>query len=974
MDGHSSGKRRLNLLEGSLALTTKFASRFPWFTLLLCVISAAACAIYTRDRLQLKTSRADLIDPNTEYHQRWMNYTREFGDVTEDMVVVVEADDKETIEHVLDELGKRLEGETDLFKNVLYKVDLSRLRQKALQYSAPDQLQMILAQLDDFSPLLKRFNMLSLRSLIRELRFSIERAGNDPSPAAAMTVEPLLHQTLLLATSLGEYTRDQRHYQSPWQAQMPAELSQLETVFRDRYLMNEKGTMGFLKVQPTSTASDFNGSSPSIDRLREVVALVGNHNTDARLAVTGIPILESDEMRSSQGDMFTASVLSFLGVAALMVIGFRGLRYPILGNLVLLVGMAWSFGFTTLAVGHLNILSVSFAAMLIGIGIDYSTVYLLRYLECRHDGQDAVRAVVETAGSAGTGILTAAISSSVAFFCAMLTDFAGVAELGIIAGGGILICTLAAFVVLPAVLVAADRRRGSHKLPTPLESRWLRALTTRYPALVAVLSCMAIAGISTYAVNVRYDYNLLHLQAKGLESVEVQTRIFDQADNSLLFAVSLADSPQQVLELKRKFEALPTVHHVEELAAILPRFPEEDTQLLVQGVSAQLATLPARAQPPTEIDPSLVGRELERVETALKSLRSPLAAAAAGQIDGFLDRLSELGQAEQMRLLREYQAQISADLLARLQGLAAVANPEPVSPSDLTPSLVQRFISPQGKWLLQIYPKSQIWDIEPLEKFIADVRSVDPEATGTPLQTYEASKAIKRSYETAGVYALVAVCVLLLLDFRNMRDCLLALLPPLAGTALMFGVLGMCHIDLNPANLIVLPLVVGLGVDGGVHVIHDFRSQSGRYTPSASVINAILVNSTTTMVGFGSMMIAAHRGLYSLGLVLTIGVGTCLLVSIILVPALLTLISSRRAAAGAPVDFEPEVAVPATALAAAGISAVAVPPEPAKAAEAPLSEGFAEGPHLLAWLEQNEARAADAQPDEAPDWPDSAAA
>jgi hypothetical protein len=682
---------------------------------------------------------------------------------------------------------------------------------------------------------------------------------------------------------------------------MPSQLSELQTVFRDRYLLNEKGTMGFLKVQPEVASSDFNGSSPSIDRLREVISEVAGKHPEARLALTGIPILESDEMRSSQTAMFYASILSFLGVAALMVLGFRGLRYPILGNLVLLVGMAWSFGFTTLAVGHLNILSVSFAAMLIGIGIDYSTVYLLRYLECRHEGLDAHAAVIETGASVGPGILTAAISSSVAFFCAVLTDFAGVAELGIIAGGGILICTVAAFVVLPAVLVVADRARAGHTLPKPLESRWLRFLTSRYPVAVTCLSSLAIAGIAAYGVRVEYDYNLLHLQARGLESVEVQKRIFDQAENSLLFAVSLADSSQQALELKKKFESLASVHHVEELAAILPRFGEDETQLLVQAVGAQLSSLPSRSPEAPEVDPSMTGRELEQIEALLAPLPGPAASAARDTIGRFLDQLSEKSQAAQTQLLREYQARLSADLLARLHGLAAIASPEPVTPADLTPALVGRFISPHGKWLMQIYPKSQIWDIKPLEKFIADVRSVDPEATGTPLQTYEASKAIKHSYETAGIYALVAVCLFLLIDFRNLRDCLLALLPPLAGTALMFGVLGLCDIDLNPANLIVLPLVVGLGVDGGVHVIHDFRSQrqDRPYTPSASVINAMFVNATTTMVGFGSMMIAAHRGLYSLGLVLTIGVGTCLLVSIVLVPAILTWMTRRRGALGA---------------------------------------------------------------------------
>jgi hypothetical protein len=330
----------------------------------------------------------------------------------------------------------------------------------------------------------------------------------------------------------------------------------------------------------------------------------------------------------------------------------------------------------------------------------------------------------------------------------------------------------------------------------------------------------------------------------------------------------------------------------------LPRHSEDDTQLLVQAVGAELSSLPARTPGGREVDPSMIGAELEKIDALLTSNPSPAATATREKINGFLDQLGELTQPAQMQLLREYQARLAADLLTRLHGLAAISAREPVSPADLTPALVGRFISPQGKWLLQVYPKSQIWDIGPLEKFISDVRSVDPEATGTPLQTYEASKAIKHSYETAGMYALIAVCVFLLIDFRNLRDCLLALLPPLAGTALMFGVLGLCDIDLIPANLIVLPLVIGLGVDGGVHVIHDFRTQSqwGPYTPSASVINAIFVNATTTMVGFGSMMIAAHRGLYSLGLVLTIGVGTCLLVSVITVPAILTWITRHRGA------------------------------------------------------------------------------
>lgn len=894
MPGPAQEKKSPTPMERVLRAITIAVVRFPIFTLLVCLGLAGAAVWHTQEHLRFKTSRADLIDPHTEYHQRWLNYTREFGDVTEDMVVVVEGPDAKSIERAIDDLGPRVEQESRLFKNVLYKINLSHLRAKALQYSSPEQLQQILDQLDEFSPLLRKFDLLTLRGFLREMRHVLERGQGLPAEFVAQMTEPLLQQVALLVSSLDEFAHDRTHYESPWQGLGGGDMSRVAAEFHDRYLMNAKGSMGFLKVQPTAPSSDFNGTSPAIARIRELIGEAGRRHPQVKFGLTGIPVLESDEMRDSQTAMFYASVLSFVGVAILMFMGFQGLRYPLVGSVVLLVGMAWSFGFTTIAVGHLNILSVSFAAMLIGIGIDYSTVYLLRYLEVRHEGLETADALIETASSAGAGIWTAAISSALAFFCAMLTDFAGVSELGVIAGAGILICTVAAFVVLPAVLMVVDRRQSVLQLPKPMESRSLRWLITRYPVGVIGVCGIAIVAISAFGLEVKYDYNLLNLQSKGLESVEVQSRIFEQSDSSLLFAVSLAESPQQVLELKRKFEALPTVHHVEELAAILPRNPIDDTQLLAQAVHAELSYLPARPPAPRDVEPQPIGEELEALEAALAAVPSPTAASIRKTVDRFLDHFESLAGREQAQILREYQARLSTDLLTRLKGLEAISGIEPVGPSDLSPTLASRFLSPHGKWLLQIYPASQIWDIEPLRKFIADVRSVDPEATGTPLQTYEASRAIKRSYETIGLYALLAVCVLLLIDFRNLLDCVLALLPPLAGAGLMFGLLALLKIDLNPANLIVLPLVIGLGVDGGVHVVHDYRLKRGLYAPSASVINAIIVNATTTMVGFGSMMIAAHRGLYSLGLVLTIGVGTCLLVAVLLVPAILTVVSRWR--------------------------------------------------------------------------------
>jgi predicted RND superfamily exporter protein len=188
-----------------------------------------------------------------------------------------------------------------------------------------------------------------------------------------------------------------------------------------------------------------------------------------------------------------------------------------------------------------------------------------------------------------------------------------------------------------------------------------------------------------------------------------------------------------------------------------------------------------------------------------------------------------------------------------------------------------------------------------MEQFVQQVRSVDPRATGNPLQTYEASRQMKRSYEQAAWYALSAILMVLYLDFRSLRHTLLAMLPLGLGILQLFGILGLLDVPLNPANMIVLPLILGIGIDDGVHVIHDFRRQRGPYRISASTASAVLITSLTTMVGFGSLMIASHRGLQSLGRVLTIGVSCCLFTSLVMLPALLRWMTRNRPGA----DDEP---------------------------------------------------------------------
>jgi len=941
------------LLPRILESLTKSVTQRPGGALGIVALVTILSVAMTVRFLDFKTKRSDLIDPSAEYHQRWMEFTEHFGDNPE-IVVVVESDSETRVKRVLDDIGLQLEAEPNLFDRVLYRVEPGELVSKALQYVSPNELELANARLEMYAPILDgHWNRAGLESYTRRLSEYVDQSseeGNEENLASA------IQQSSRLCTSLSAFLENPNSLQSPWPEIVSPSAFPESDAFETRYQLTADGKMGFLLVVPVQSGNDFSGSSSSLARLREIIAEYEANDSTVQVGMTGIPVLEADEMERSQLDMAKASGISFIGVGLIILIGFRGIRHPFLALVMLAVGLAWSLGYTTIVVGHLNILSVSFAAILIGLGIDFAIHYLARYLELRQKGDSLNDALVNTSEGVGTGIITAAVTTSLAFLCATFTNFLGVAELGIIAGGGILLCGLATFVVLPALVAIADKRVEPRQLPTQFQGILLRRLTTSSPALVSLITLIAIVAIGMQGFEwkdgaiqsrVQYDSNLLNLQADSVPSVELQRHIFDRANGSLLYAVSIADSPQQSRFLKEQFLEQPTVGRVEEMGAFLPNYPPSETNLLVQAIHARLSSISELPREFPQLDPLSIGQAMEELLANLKKVDSSAAREAEGKLDAFLNQLAALPLEQQLPILSGYQQGMLIALHQQFQTIAKMANTEPVGPHDFPDAVRKRFVSDSGRWQVRVYPIEQIWDEEPLANFLNGVRSVDPEITGTPLQNYEAARDIRTSYFDAALYALAVICLVLLVDsmtpgvlavtllapfvvvtftvvtirkqgssldplqllglyigfaaltaaifdWKAVRNTVLALLPPLAGGLLMFGILGIMGIQLNPANLIVLPLILGIGVDDGVHVIHDYRMQTSRYETSGSTINAVTLTSLTSMVGFGSMMVASHQGLVSLGVVLVVGVGSCLFVSLVTLPAILTLISNRE--------------------------------------------------------------------------------
>jgi hopanoid biosynthesis associated RND transporter like protein HpnN len=895
------------------------------------VTSVALCALslyLAATRLEYRTQRSDLMDPHKDCQERWRRYLGEFGD-DDDIVVVVKGSDRERMITALDSLAVEVGKQPKRFDRLFYKVDLRNLSNRALLFLPTEEIARIQGNLRNMGMLLEPplvgrldpfigWRNLTLLRLLHEAR---DRAGKLlPEQPLAEGDEIFLAQLLAISRSATDVLENPNRYKTPWHSLMVQKPEQQALLREPQYFFSGDGSLAFLLTRPVKDTSSFTESKASVDAMRKIVGNVAGKYPDLQVGMTGLPVLECDEMTASQDDTNVASWLALGGVALLYLVVFRSWRYPALTVGTLLVGTVWAMGWLTVTVGHLNILSATFAVMLIGMG-DYGVLWVTRYEEARLNGASRREAMADTASSVGVGILTAAVTTALAFYAAVLADFQAVSELGWIAGSGVLLCAFACFTVMPAALTLTDRREDCLVKPrafTPEEptvgrgAAWLPGIAFR-PGWVIAVSAVLVAVLAVFATGVTYDHNLLHLQARDLDSVKWEMTLIDHTAGATWHALSYTDTPAEALALKARYEQLPGVSRVVEIASLVPMEQEEKCPRLAD-IQRRLRQLPERGQVIPHAVPNIrqMKTELDCLAGSLQPLadvsRQPLLGDLRRALAALRDRLGEMSTVIAGERLQEFEQRLAGDLAEDLHQLRDVSTPAPIAVADLPGDLRGRYVGASGKWLLQVFGKESLWDYRPLGHFVEEIRTVDAEATGKPFGTLEGLRAMKHGFQWAGIYALGAILLVLCADFRKPLRVLAAMAPLVMGVVLTLGIMGLCGLSLNPANMIAFPLILGVGVDNGVHVLHDYLShrREGVYTLSYTTGRGILVAALTTILGFGTLMISHHRGLFSLGFILTLGVTCCMLSALVFLPAILRVMSMRGS------DAEEEPATPET--------------------------------------------------------------
>ncbi|MDB6036703.1 MAG: Exporter of the superfamily, partial [Verrucomicrobiales bacterium] len=553
-----------------LRLLARGVFRYPRLFFFPQIVLFGLAVYYTITHLQFSTSRNDLVGSDKKYHQNYLRFKKEFPG-QDDIVAVVESENPEKNRQFVERLGAKLQAETNLFGEVMFNNDLKMLGRKALLFLPEESLGELQSTLRDYRPFVSQFakatNLNSIFALIN-LQFRTARRESNAENASLVRALPALRRIVDQADDALKRSG------VPPSPGITALFDPNQESADQIYITSGKGQIYI--VDAKAKTEDLN--EQAVERLRQLVRETETEVPGLNVGITGEPVLESDEMKQSQRDSTVATILSLIVCALIFIFSYNEAARPIKATLALIIGLGYTIGYTTLAVGHLNILTITFFPILIGLAIDYGVHLITRFEEELRKGKSREEAMEKAMVNTGLGIVTGCLTTAAAFYAMAFTNFKGIQEMGIITGGGMVICLIPMMTFLPVLLM-----RGGHDEKIATVSKEdatpaLRARIERYwlerPVQVITLTIVICALCLTQFYKVFFDYNLLHMQSKGLPAVMFERKLIDSSAKSVLFAAVVATNAQEAVALEHKITNLTTVASVDTMGQFLTGDPQ----------------------------------------------------------------------------------------------------------------------------------------------------------------------------------------------------------------------------------------------------------------------------------------------------------------------------------------------------------------------------------------------------------------
>ncbi|GAB5504311.1 MMPL family transporter [Pyruvatibacter sp.] len=848
-----------------LATLVTIITRFPVFTLLGLMLGTFAAGFYATTQFRVNTDQSSLIAPNSEFQQRFDRFRDAFPTYRRTTLVVVESASRSAAANGAADLAEALEAREDIFRSIFTTAAMPFFLQNGLLYldteDVASQLDALVQAQPGIAIVANEKGLAGTLSLLRQGLTQLDDTG-QLNPSLMALANDLTRAARTVADDAAPPLRFNLGSLGSNDAQTAIEL---------------------ISIQIREDTGDFLSPRAKLDVIRATAVNLGlTPENGLTVRLTGNIPLSVDELSQVRESLGLAGALSLVMLAVVLGLGVRSGRIVSVMVMTLAVGGVWSMAWAMFSVGEVNLLSASFAVLFVGLGIDFAIHYALRAQEDVEKGIATGPALITSAQDVGPAIALGAVTSAIGFLSFLPTDYKGFADLGVIAGGGMALAFIAALTVIPASLgkfgIPAHRNAGGSFAALTSRAFAISQIHARGIAMAAVVCGIASAAIAT---NARFDFSTLALKNSQSEPIlalaDLQERGMATDYAAYVIAPSLEASSDTVTALK----TLPTMGSVRTANSLIPT-DQGEKLALIEDTAFLFFPLFSKINGPAAAVPDSLSFPMNDdshhdTRATLDGLTTALSALTPTQLEGLNTALAD---------------QLTRDL----SRLTDIFEAEPVTSLDQIPAPVKgRYLSADGQALVIGLPKGDVTRTEDLRAFVADVKSLFPDSTGRAVVEATVGDIVVNAFVTALVIALCAVTLIVLMATGSFRDTALILMPLLLAAVATAATGVLIDMPFNQANIIVLPLIMGLGVDNGIHVLMRYRKDSSLESLlKSSTPRAIVLSTLTTIGAFGALSVSVHAGTASMGILLTIAMLYLLIATVFVLPALLSLAGKRR--------------------------------------------------------------------------------
>ncbi|MFO7561279.1 MAG: MMPL family transporter [Enhygromyxa sp.] len=877
-------------------------------SVLLALLTVAG--LFFATKLTITTSRFGLVDADNWYQRRMIEFFDAFG-YPDSPVAIVEGGSPKQRREAVDQLVAVLEQDEMFAGRVLAKIGAEEIAETLLvaQAGSLAALRRDLPAAFDLPAALEAglpgaFGLIEAQLLAAlDGEIEVDASDGDAQLERLAKLAGTLDQKLAADAGLGEPPDPEALLEG---GMMPtAEELRARGLDEQGYFVSNDGERLLVAVFPAFEGDEVDDYAPTVERLRALRDRVSVG--EVTISFTGLPFVVVDEESALATGLVRSSIATSLGIFLLLIWAFRSLKRAAVAVLPIAMGTVVSLGALYLLFETLDPITSSFAAVLMGLAIDFSVHLLARYDEDLRGGATRGRALYSALAKAGPGVVTGAVTTSLAFLTIATTEFTSYGEMGVITAIGLVVALLAAMLLLPVMVSRGDLEQKEQP-PKPMRGldflpHWIRAAPLPIVLVAVSLSLLGATVIPSY--NPRY----LELLPRSWESTRALKTLEQDGAMTPWFAWVTAEDLEQARTRADALRAMDSVARVDSPSDLLPELDDERLTALradFEGLERDPDFAKLAARTPTAEE---LGKRVLAIEDALDELgfaaeqagRDGKSIAAAKQaLTDLRKRLETTPSAA--ATLDALEDQMAALLEPAWTTARAVAARGRWATEDLPEMFKLRFVASDGsgRIALYVYPAGDISSgadgNAPARRFTEDLESVDPQAAGQGISLYRHNAWILHGFRRASGFSLVLVLILLVLDFANLRKALFALFPVLVGMGWMVGLYAIVDLRLNVATIVVMPLMLGIGIDAGVHMMHRWeinsRAHGGRGRIDEIIHGtggAVMLSSLTTMVGFAGLLFGQHLGMVQLGAAMVLGIGCSLVASVVVLPALLIL-------------------------------------------------------------------------------------